>query len=94
MMQDDISCNGWLLLAEAIMLDYAEQYASQFPRDAISQQEYTHKDLLYYRPFREYILACVGTGPLRHIAVVHSCRRSFEQLREEYKKDAEVHWIG
>lgn len=93
-MEIDQREDGWMMLASAIMESYAEEYAEMFPRDAVSQEDYDSKDLLYYKLQRERILNRVATGPLRHMAVKDIYRRGFEMMRERYKKDAGVPWEG
>lgn len=86
--------NGWILLAEAILQDYSEQYASQFPKNAKSQQEYTALDLLYYQPIREHIMSNLIHGPIKHMADPCVCKRAFDLAREAYKQLLNVEWVG
>lgn len=86
--------DGWMLLANAIMESYAEEYASMFPKDAASQDEYTAKDLLYYQRRRESILNSVTHGPLRHMADRGVCKAGFDAMREQSKLQAGVPWNG
>lgn len=90
----DSSSDGWLLLANAILEDYMEQYAELFPKCANTQQEYTNRDITYFLPRREKLMYHLVRSPIRHIVDVDVCRRAFEQAREARKKELEIEWVG
>ena len=92
--KDEYNGDGWIMLAQAIVSSYADEYAELFPRNAISQEDYTTKDLLYYKKRRDGILNRVRTGPVKHLADYAVCKRGFDMRREECKRQANIHWIG
>ena len=84
--------DGYQLLAEAIIEQAAEDYASLYPLNARSQAEFNFLDAKKYAPVRRTILRKLCNGAVRSVVEYDICYEAFEKRRRYNMIEQGVYW--
>lgn len=93
---EDVSAyvDGYMRLAEAIIEQAAEDYASLYPIEARSQSEFTYLDIKYgYTVQRESILRNLVNSGVRSVVDYNICKDAFEQRRKNLMQEQGIKWL-
>lgn len=89
---EDEHADGWMLLAEAIIEQAAEDYSKLYPVSARSQSEFTFLDAKRYAPERRLILRKLCTSGVRSVVDYDICYDAFEKRRRTNMLSQGVFW--